>query len=369
MREREPGERAGLMARLHLDGPLLAGLGLLALIGLAVLYSASGRDLDKVLGQALNFTIAFAALAFTAQISPRTLRYWTPWLFGIGVALLVAVLVFGDSSKGAQRWLNIGVRFQPSEILKLAAPMMLAWFYADRRLPPQLTASLAGLLLLAVPVALVARQPDLGTALLIAASGLFVLFLAGLPWRYIFIALLAAIPLTAAVWQFGLLDYQRQRVHTFLDPSADPLGTGYHIIQSQIAVGSGGLYGKGWMNGTQSQLEFIPERTTDFIFAVLAEEFGLLGVLTLLALYVFVLLRSAYITTQTQDAYSRLLAGALTLTFFVYVFINAGMVTGLLPVVGVPLPLVSYGGTAVVTLLSGFGILMSIHTHRKFIAS
>src|SRR6202044_2956187 len=270
---------------------------------------------------------------------------------------------------GAQRWLDIGfMRFQPSEIMKLAVPMACAWYMHERTLPPTFLDLIVMGVLIAIPTAMIVTQPDLGTALLIAASGLIVMLLAGLQIRLIVIA----IPLLGAAawgaWHF-IHDYQRQRILTFLNPETDRLGAGYHIIQSQIAIGSGGLFGKGYMNGSQAQLEFLPERSTDFIFAVIGEEFGLLGLLLLLLLYVFVVGRAIYLATQTQDTFARLLAGSLALTFFVYVFINAGMVTGLLPVVGVPLPLVSYGGTSVVTLLAGFGILMALYSHRKLVSS
>jgi len=365
-----PHARKSWLARLHLDLPLLFGLLLTGAVGLVVLYSASGRDMDMVINQALRLGMAFTGMFVVAQIKPQTLRLWTPWLFGLGVIMLIAVLLMGQIGKGAQRWLDLGiVRFQPSEILKLALPMMLAWFLADSALPPRPWRVIASGVLIVVPVALIAKQPDLGTALLVACAGFFTLFLAGLRWRIMALAVLLIAPVGALMWHFGMHGYQRQRVLTFLDPETDPLGAGYHIIQSMIAVGSGGVYGKGWLNGTQSHLDFLPERHTDFIFAVLGEEFGLIGAVILLVLYAFLIVRGLYIATQAQDTYTRLLAGTLTLTFFVYVFVNAGMVTGLLPVVGVPLPLVSYGGTAVVTLLTGFGMLMSIHTHRKLLAT
>lgn len=365
-----PNANMSWLARLHLDLPLLFGLLLTGAVGLVVLYSASGRNLDMVTNQALRLGMAFAGMIVVAQIKPQTLRLWTPWLYGLGVLMLIAVLLMGQIGKGAQRWLDLGIlRFQPAEILKLGLPMMLAWFLADSALPPRPWRVIVSGLLIVIPVALIAKQPDLGTALLVACAGFFALFLAGLRWRIMTMAVLLIAPVAAWMWHFGMHDYQRQRVLTFLDPETDPLGAGYHIIQSMIAVGSGGVYGKGWLNGTQSHLDFLPERHTDFIFAVLSEEFGLIGAAILLVLYAFVIVRGLYIATQAQDTYARLLSGTLTLTFFVYVFVNAGMVTGLLPVVGVPLPLVSYGGTAVVTLLTGFGMLMSIHTHRKLLAT
>ncbi len=360
----------GWLTRLHLDLPLFFGLLLTAAVGLVVLYSASGRNIDMVTNQALRLGMAFVGMILVAQINPQRLRRWTPWLYGLGVIMLIAVLMMGEVGKGAQRWLDLGVvRFQPSEMLKLAVPMMVAWFLADSALPPRLGRMIVSALLIVVPVALIAKQPDLGTALLVACAGFFALFLAGLRWRIMAWAILLIVPVAALMWHYGMHDYQRQRVLTFLNPETDPLGAGYHIIQSKIAIGSGGVYGKGWLNGTQSQLDFLPERHTDFIFAVFGEEFGLIGASILLALYVFLIVRGLYIATQAQDTYTRLLAGTLTLTFFVYVFVNAGMVTGMLPVVGVPLPLVSYGGTSMVTLLAGFGMLMSIHTHRKLLAT
>jgi len=363
----EPARHRGLLARIHLDLPLLTGLLLLSGYGLVILYSASGQDLHQVEKQALRLFIAFGAMFFLAQIPPQSLRRWSPWLYGIGVSLLIAVLVMGVMGKGAQRWLDLGfMRFQPSELVKLAAPMMLAWFLSSKPLPPNWKQIILSLVLLAIPVLLIAKQPDLGTAILVASSGLFVLFLAGISWRLIIGLGLLAAAAAPAIW-YLMHDYQRRRVLTFLNPESDPLGSGYHIIQSKIAIGSGGIYGKGWLNGTQSQLEFLPERHTDFIFAVLGEEFGFIGILVLLAIFLFIILRGLYMASQAQDSYSRLLAGALVLVFFVYLFVNMGMVSGILPVVGVPLPLVSYGGTSLVTLMAGFGMLMSIHTHRKLV--
>ena len=368
LRESNPTRAEGLLADLHLDLPLLTGLILLCGFGLVVLYSASGQDMGQIQRQLIRLGLAFAVMIVMAQVPPSQIRRWSPGLFGIGLILLIAVLVAGQMGKGAQRWLDLGLfRFQPSELTKLAVPMMIAWFLAEKSLPPgwKRLAIAAGMIL--VPVLLIAKQPDLGTSLLVASAGIFVLFLAGLSWRFIGGMIITAIPLGWVVWQWGMRDYQRDRVLTFLDPERDPLGTGYHIIQSKIAIGSGGLYGKGWLNGTQSHLEFLPERTTDFIFAVLSEEFGLAGILLLLTLYLLIILRGLYIATRAQDTYSRLLGGALTLVFFVYLFVNTGMVSGILPVVGVPLPLVSYGGTSLVTIMAGFGILMSIHTHRKLL--
>jgi len=357
----------GWQQKLHLDATLLVGIIALCGVGLVVLYSAGGQDMDIVARQLIRLAIAFGGMLFLAQVPPRILFRWTPWLYGAGLVLLTAVLVFGDVGKGAQRWLDLAVvRFQPSEMMKIAVPMTVAWFLADVRLPPGLGRLLVAGVIIVVPVLLIAKQPDLGTALLIASSGFFVLFLAGMRWRVLLVLALVAAACAPLLW-YMMHGYQRQRVLTFLNPESDPLGAGYHIIQSKIAIGSGGIYGKGWLNGTQSHLDFLPERSTDFIFAVLGEEFGLIGILMLMVLYMFVVLRCVYISTQAQDTFTRLLGGSLALTFFVYVIVNTGMVTGLLPVVGLPLPLISYGGTSMVTLMAGFGILMSIHTHRKLL--
>ncbi len=357
-----------LLRRFHLDPPLLAGLLLLAVSGLFIIYSASGQDMGMIWRQTIRLIVSFGVMLLLAQVSPETLMRWTKWIFGIGLIMLIAVLVLGVTGKGAQRWLSIGaIRFQPSELMKLAVPMMVAWYLAEKSLPPRPSHLLLAGLLAITPTLLIVKQPDLGTALLIASSGFFVLLFAGLQWRLISAAAILSVPLGWLMWQYGMHDYQRQRVLTFLNPESDPLGAGYHIIQSKIAIGSGGLYGKGWLNGTQSHLEFLPERHTDFIFAVFGEEFGLMGIVFLLALYLFIVLRGLYIAAQAQDTFSRLLAGGLTMTFLVYVFVNIGMVSGLLPVVGVPLPLISYGGSSMVTLMAAFGILMSIHTHRKLL--
>lgn len=359
-----------LFQNLHVDLPLLLILLLLVGVGLIVLYSASEQNTDIVMRQLFRLLIAFGIMFAIAQLSPDTIEHWTPWLFGVGVIMLVAVLLLGEVGKGAQRWLNLGVvTFQPSELMKLALPMLMAWFFADTTLPPKLSRILLASVLILVPTILVAKQPDLGTAIILAGSGIFVLFLAGLRWRVIISSIVLLIPLSWLLWEYGMRDYQRKRVLTFLNPESDPLGSGYHIIQSTIAIGSGGLYGKGWLNGTQSHLDFLPERKTDFIFSVFSEEFGLLGSILLLSIYALVIARGLVISSQAQDTFTRLLAGSITLTFFLYVFINIGMVSGILPVVGVPLPLISYGGTSMVTLMAGFGILMSIQTHRKLIAS
>ncbi|HEY1874436.1 MAG TPA: rod shape-determining protein RodA [Steroidobacteraceae bacterium] len=360
---------ARVLFELRIDGPLVAGLSLIAVYGLVVLYSASGQSLPTVLRTVARLLLGAIAMLLLARINPNFLRRSTPWIYAAGCLLLLVVAAIGHVGMGAQRWLNLGLfRFQPSELMKLAVPMMCAWYLHERPLPPSVTSLAAMGTLILVPVALVAVQPDLGTAALIAIAGALVIVLAGLRVR----VMLGLLALAAAAAWFGwsfMHDYQRKRVLTFLNPQTDPLGAGYHIIQSQIAIGSGGVFGKGWMNGSQAQLEFLPERSTDFIFAVIGEEFGLLGLLLLLLLYAFVVGRAIYLATQTQDTFARLLAGSLALTFFVYVFINAGMVTGLLPVVGVPLPLVSYGGSSVVTLLAGFGILMALYSRRKLIGS
>jgi rod shape determining protein RodA len=338
-RRGEDASRRGWQYRLHLDAPLLLALIGVSGLGLMVLYSAGGEDTSLLVRQLIRLAIAFATMFAVAQVSPRLLVRITPWAFATGILLLLAVLIGGEISGGAQRWLNLYVvRFQPSEMMKLAVPMMVAWYLADARLPPNRFQLIAGGILIAVPMLLIAKQPDLGTALLIASSGFFVLFLAGLQWRLL--AFLTAVAAAGAplLWHF-MHEYQRQRVLTFLSPEKDPLGTGYHIIQSKIAIGSGGLLGKGWLNGTQSQLDFLPERSTDFIFAVLGEEFGLLGVALLFTFYVIIVIRGVLIAVQAQDTYTRLLAGSLAMTFFVYVIVNTGMVTGLLPVVGLPLPI------------------------------
>lgn len=355
------------LQRIHLDGPLLFALLLLATIGLIVIYSAGSQDSGLMLRQIVRLLIGFILMVAIAQIHPSTLSHWAPWIFAAGVLMLVLVLILGDIGKGAQRWLNLGLfRFQPSELMKLALPMMIAYYLSNSPLPPRKLRLLACSLLVITPTLLVAKQPDLGTALLIASSGVFGLFLAGIRWRLIISMLVLLAASAPFAWNM-MHEYQQRRVLTFINPETDPLGAGYHIIQSTIAIGSGGVYGKGWLNGTQSHLDFLPERSTDFIFAVLSEEFGLIGVLLLLVIYLFITARGLMIASQAQDTFTRLLAGSLTLTFFVYIFVNIGMVSGLLPVVGVPLPLISYGGTSLVTIMAGFGILMSIKTNRKLV--
>ena len=361
---------ARLLSALHLDGPLFAGLLAICAAGLGIIYSAAGEDLGMFLRQGGRVALAITALIVFAQVPPRFLRMIAPWLYGTGLVLLLIVMGVGDIGKGAQRWLDLGfVRFQPAEIMKIAMPLFCAWYLHERPLPPSFLSLVVLGAAIIVPTIVIMEQPDLGTALLVAVSGALVILLAGLQFRYIFgigALVLGSVPV---LWNFFMHDYQRQRVLTFLNPQDDPLGAGYHTIQSSIAIGSGGLFGKGYMNGSQAQLEFLPERSTDFIFAVIGEEWGLVGLGVLIALYLLVIARGLYIAAQGQDTFSRLVAGALTLTFGVYVFVNSGMVAGLLPVVGVPLPLVSYGGTSMVTLMAGFGILMSIHSRRKLVAT
>jgi rod shape determining protein RodA len=354
-----------LIRWLGLDVTLCAALMLLAAVGLITLYSAGGSELGMVERQGIRLAIGFGVMLVLAQVPPATLKGWTPWLYLGGVMLLLAVMFAGDVSKGAQRWLDLRlVRFQPAEVMKLVVPMMVAWYLAGNRMPPQAWQALLALMMAAAPAALIAEQPDLGTALLVASAGLFAIFLAGVSWRLIGAMGLIGLLSAPALWQF-MHAYQRQRILTLLNPENDPLGAGYHIIQSKIAIGSGGLYGKGWLNGTQSQLDFLPERSTDFIFAVYGEEFGFLGVILLLAIYALIVWRGLTMAVRAKDTYARLLGGSLSLSFFVYFFVNIGMVSGLLPVVGVPLPLISYGGTSMVTLMAAFGMLMSMHSQGR----
>ncbi len=352
---------------LHLDVVLFLLLIVLISVGLVILYSAGGESQALLSNQGIRLAVAMAGMLVIAQIPPAVLRRWSPWLYLVGLCFLLAVLLAGEMGKGAQRWLDLGfIRFQPSEMMKLAVPMMVAWYFADRPLPPRVHELLVSGLLVIVPMLMIAKQPDLGTALLVGSAGIFAIFFSGIRWRILIGLGAAAVALAPVLWHF-MHEYQRQRVLTLLSPESDPLGAGYHIIQSKIAIGSGGIYGKGWLNGTQSQLDFLPERSTDFIFAVFGEEFGLLGAVLLIMLYVAIIFRGLYIAVYAQDTFSRLLAGSLSLTFFVYLFVNTGMVIGLLPVVGVPLPLVSYGGTSLVTLMAAFGMLMSIQSHRRLL--
>ena len=367
-RDSERDSRLGAFGRLlrwaHMDPPLLAGIVAILLFASFVLYSASGQSWGMMQAHAGKVAVAMAALMVAARVDPVWLRRGAPWLYLAGLGLLVLVLATGDIAKGGQRWLDFGLRFQPSEVMKLAVPLTLARLFHERPLPPSMLLIAGCLAVVLLPTLLIAVQPDLGTAVLIALTGATAIFLAGIGWRYIIGALVLAAASLPALW-YVMHDYQRNRVLTLLDPDSDPLGAGYHIIQSKIAIGSGGFFGKGWLNGSQGQLEFLPERSTDFIFAVIGEEWGLMGALALIAVYLFVVGRGLYIAATAPDTFTRILAGSLSVTFFFYVFVNSAMVTGLLPVVGVPLPLVSAGGTSMVTLMAGFGILMSIQTNRK----
>ncbi|MDG1909351.1 MAG: rod shape-determining protein RodA [Pseudomonadales bacterium] len=356
----------GLGEKFHLDIPIILLLVMICAYGLLILYSAVGQQTAPVVNQLIKIGVAFGLMIVMAQISPIFYLRIAPWLFVAGIVLLIAVLFVGTTVNGSQRWLRIpGVlNFQPSELMKLVIPMMLASYFHDRHLPPLRRHVFWACVMIFIPVLLIARQPDLGTSLLIGASGLLVLLLAGISWRYVFSAVLAGLMAAPALW-YVMLDYQRTRVMILLDPERDPLGAGWNIIQSKTAIGSGGLFGKGLFQGTQSHLDFLPESQTDFIVAVLAEELGLVGVTLLLILYILLVGRGVVIAIQAQDTFGRLLVGTITFTFFVYVFVNIGMVSGILPVVGVPLPLVSHGGTAILTLFAGFGIIMSVHTHRR----
>ncbi|MCG8518983.1 MULTISPECIES: rod shape-determining protein RodA [Marinobacter] len=365
------GSRRGLWSILHLDPILLLLLLVLVAGGMVVLYSGADRNFAVVEAQAVRMGVALVVMLVFAQLDPSVYRRWAPWLYLVGLGALVAVLAVGVGAKGAQRWLALpGLpRFQPSELMKLVVPMMAAWYLSRHFLPPRLSQVAIALAIVLLPMGLIVQQPDLGTALLVGAAGLFVVFFAGISWKLI-TAFLGMVSVAAPLmWFFVMRDYQKQRVLTLLDPQSDPLGAGWNIIQSKTAIGSGGWSGKGWLQGTQSHLEFLPESHTDFIVAVLAEEFGFIGMLVLLSVYLLIMLRCLYIAVNAQDSFGRLLAGALTMTFFIYIFVNIGMVSGLLPVVGVPLPLISYGGTSSVTLMAAFGVLMSIHTHRRMITA
>ncbi len=352
--------------KLHLDLWLIAGILALCALGLVVLYSASGENMDVVMGQALRMGFAFLVMLILAQLPPALLARWAIWIYAVSLLLLGLVLVAGEFGKGAQRWLEFGpLNFQPSELLKITVPILLAAYFSNRNLPPNIYQVLLATLVILIPVALIAKQPDLGTAVMVAVGGFSVLFIAGLSWSLIASIGVISISSLPILWFFFMHEYQRNRVITFLDPESDPLGTGYHIIQSTIAIGSGGLYGKGWLNGTQSHLDFLPERSTDFIFSVFSEEFGLMGVLVLVVLYLFLIARGLYIAGRAQDIFGKLLAAGLVVIFFVYVSVNIGMVSGQLPVVGIPLPLVSMGGTSMLTVMAGFGLMMTIHTHRR----
>lgn len=359
---------SNILHRLHLDPLLMLLLLSLTGVGLLILYSAANQDASYLTRQLSHLGLAFGVMFVFAQIPPSSYRRWSPWIYTIGVILLIAVLFIGHVDKGARRWLSLGFfRFQPSELMKLSLPMMLAWCLDEHRLPPKPKTLALAAALIALPMLLTAKQPDLGTAILIASAGACVLLLAGVSWRLVAICFVVLLISGPFVWHF-MHDYQRQRLLTFLNPERDPLGAGYHIIQSKIAIGSGGLLGKGWLQGSQSHLHYLPEHATDFIFAVAGEEWGLFGGLGLLLLFLAIVIRSLAIALSAQDTFSRLLAGSLSLSFFIACFVNMGMVTGVLPVVGLPLPLVSYGGTYLVTLLASFGVLMSIQTHRRLLS-
>ena len=350
----------------QLDLILISALLLLIFLGGVTLYSASGENNTMMIRQGIHFFLATIIMLILSQIKSKTMQLGAVWFYGVGVFLLLLVMVQGHTGMGATRWLDLGLfRFQPSEIMKIAVPMMVARYFADKPLPPSLKDISVALVIVMIPVLLIVKQPDLGTSLLVASAGIFVIYFAGLSWKLIVSALLAAAVGAKLLFEFGMREYQRQRVLTLFDPESDRLGHGYHIIQSKIAIGSGGVYGKGWQQGDQSRLDFLPERHTDFIFSVFGEEFGLLGNIILLSLYIFIIWRCLYIATKGQDTFSRLLSGSLAVTFFVYLFVNTGMVSGILPVVGVPLPLVSYGGTSVVTLFAAFGIIMGLRKRKR----
>lgn len=354
------------LTRHHIDLPLMFGLFLALCFSLFVLYSASGQEADMLIRQITRTGAAFVLMIAVAQIPPKYFAKASTYLYIIGVILLVLVELFGDISKGAQRWLNLGiVRIQPSEFFKVVMPLSVAAFLAKTALPPKLLHTICSFIIVGIPTVLILMQPDLGTAALVSVAGFICIFIAGLSWWWLITGAIAGAAALPVIWNFVLHDYQKQRVFTLLDPSSDPLGAGYHIIQSKIAIGSGGLYGKGWLQGSQSQLDFLPEPHTDFIFAVLSEETGLVGFLILISLYCFIIGRCVVITLNARHNFERILCGSFTFTFMFYIFVNIGMVSGILPVVGVPLPLISYGGTAMITLMICFGIMMSIHTHKK----
>ncbi|MGN0928120.1 MAG: rod shape-determining protein RodA [Succinivibrio sp.] len=353
-------------SRHHIDLPLLFGLFAALCFSLFVLYSASGQELDMLLRQITRTGAAFLLMIVVAQIPPRLYAKASIYLYIVGLILLILVELFGDISKGAQRWLNLGfIRIQPSEIFKVVMPLCVATFLSKTSIPPKFITTIGAFIIVGMPTVLILLQPDLGTASLVAVAGCIGIFIAGLSWWWIIIGAGAGASALPVMWNFVLHDYQKQRVLTLIDPSSDPLGAGYHIIQSKIAIGSGGLYGKGWLQGSQSQLDFLPEPHTDFIFAVLSEETGLIGFIVLMSLYCFIIGRCVLITLNTKDNFERILCGSFTFTFMFYIFVNIGMVSGILPVVGVPLPLISYGGTAMITLTICFGMIMSIHTHKK----
>lgn len=356
----------GLQQRLHIDLPLLLSFLAIFMISLTAIYSASNSNIDAVVNQAIKILISISAMVVVAQFSPLSYGRVGPWFYFVCLFLLVLVLLVGETVNGATRWLNIGISFQPSELMKIAMPLMIARYISRGALPPSVFSVGVSITIVLVPSVLIMLEPDLGTSILIAFSGLVVIFLSGLKKRYLAVALgllLASLPL---MWS-NMHPFQKNRILTLLNPESDPLGSGYHLIQSKIAIGSGGLFGKGWLNSTQGQLDFLPERTTDFIFAILAEEFGFLGVSLLIGIYLYIIGRGIMIAINAQDLFSRLLAASISLTFFVYVFVNIAMTTGLLPVVGIPLPLISSGGTSMVTLMIGLGMLMSVQTHKRLV--
>jgi len=349
-----------------LDIVMLVALALLIALGTILLFSASGENINMMNRHTIHLAVAATVMFVATQLSSDLLRRWSIWIYVIGIILLVLVLAQGIVGKGAQRWLEFGgLRFQPSEVMKLAVPMMVASYFSKKNLPPSLKHIVVACLLVLVPMMLIVRQPDLGTSLLVGCAGFFVIYFAGLPWKWLGATIAAAAVAAPLIFYFGMHDYQRQRVLTLFDPAADRLGSGYHIIQSTIAIGSGGIYGKGWLNGDQSRLDFLPERHTDFIFAVFGEEFGLLGNAILFLLYLFIIWRGLYLALKGHDTFARLLGGSLSLTFFIYLLVNTGMVSGILPVVGVPLPLISYGGTSLVTLMAAFGLLMGLRKRKR----
>ncbi|OGT46629.1 MAG: rod shape-determining protein RodA [Gammaproteobacteria bacterium RIFCSPHIGHO2_12_FULL_38_11] len=354
---------------LHLDPLLLLGLIFLAAIGLFILYSASNASEQVVVKQGYRIALSFALMFFFAQIPPNFYKRWAPWLYAISFLLLIAVLIIGKVNMGGRRWISLGLfRFQPSEFMTVAMPIILAWFLSEKVLPPKWPAILLSGLMILLPALLVAKEPDLGTAIVVTLSGFFVLLLAGIRWRFIGMLGGILIGFSPLIWHF-MHTYQKNRVLTFLNPERDPLGNGYHIIQSKIAIGSGGFFGKGWMHGTQSHLSFLPAHTTDFIFAVSGEELGFIGCFIILAIFILIFLRCLIISLNAQDNFTRLLSGSLALTFIMSAFINLGMVVGILPVVGVPLPLISYGGSSMTALMINFGMIMSIHTHKRLWSS
>ena len=355
--------------KIHIDPLFFLFITLLLGYSLYILWSATGQDINMIEKRVIQIVLGFIVMIVFAQFSPRTYETWAPTLYVICIIILLLVDIFGYTSKGAQRWLDLGIlRFQPSEIAKIAVPLMVAKFIHRDGCPPPLKTTLQTLVIIGAPTLLVAMQPDLGTAILIVMSGIFIIFLAGIDWRFILVAVVLIAAFLPIMWFFLMHDYQRLRVLMLFNPELDPSGAGYHIIQSKIAIGSGGIWGKGWLCGTQSQLEFLPERHTDFIFSVIAEEFGFVGTIVLLILFLCLIIRGLIIASQAQTTFGRILSGGLILVFFVYVFINIGMVSGILPVVGVPLPLISYGGSSLVVLMASFGIMMSIHTHRYMLS-